>query len=75
MEIVMKCAYCGCEEILTEEDYNELLACGGPVCADCLEYKGKRLVKMERVDEEDCSPLDPAWHLKKILTPVMRIRS
>lgn len=71
MEIVMKCAYCGCEEILTEEDYNELLACGGPVCADCLEYKGKRLVKMERV--EDYSQLDPARHLKKISLPVMRI--
>ena len=70
MKIVMKCAYCGCEEILTKDDYNELLACGGPVCADCLEYKGKRLVKMERV--EDYSSLDPARHLKKIPLPVMR---
>ena len=47
--ITLKCAFCGYEENVTEEDYNTLLEMGGPVCGDCLEYKAKRTVKMERV--------------------------
>ena len=47
--VTLKCAYCGCVETVTEEDYQELLSVGGPVCPDCLEYKGKRAVKMEQI--------------------------
>ena len=49
MEIILKCAFCGYGEKITEADYEELLSCGGPVCPDCLEYKGKRAVKMEKI--------------------------
>lgn len=52
MEILLKCAFCGCEERVSEEDYQELLSIGGPVCSDCLEYKSKRLVKMEKIEEK-----------------------
>lgn len=47
MEIVLKCAFCGFVEKVTEADYQELLSIGGPVCPECLEYKAKRSVKME----------------------------
>ena len=47
--ITLKCAFCGSVLKVTEEDYEVLLSVGGPVCPDCLEYKAKRTVKMERV--------------------------
>ena len=47
--VTLKCAFCGCVEKITEADYEELLSVGGPVCTDCLEYKGKRAVKMEKI--------------------------
>ena len=47
--VTLKCAFCGNVEKVTEEDYQELLSLGGPVCPECLEYKGKRAVKMEKM--------------------------
>jgi len=44
-----RCAFCGYEEDLAEKDLNELLSFGGPVCPDCLKYKGKRVVKLEKI--------------------------
>ncbi len=47
--VTLKCAFCGYVETITEEDYEELLSFGGSVCPDCLEYKAKRAVKMEKI--------------------------
>ena len=47
--ITLKCAFCGCVEKVTEEDYQELLSFGGPFCPDCLEYKAKRAVTMDKI--------------------------
>jgi hypothetical protein len=47
--VILKCAYCGCVLKVTEEDYQLLLSMGGGKCPDCLEYKGKRLVTMEKI--------------------------
>jgi len=49
MRIILKCAFCGYEQELTEQDYQVLLSVGGPVCPDCLEYKSKRSVTMEKI--------------------------
>ena len=49
MTITLKCAYCGCVLKVTDEDYQLLASMGGPQCPDCLEYKAKRSVKMEKI--------------------------
>ena len=49
MTITLKCAYCGCVLKVTDEDYQLLASMGGPRCPDCLEYKGKRSVTMEKI--------------------------